>query len=467
MDRFSNEFLFGIATSSYQIEGAWNIKGKGENIWDRLVHTHPEVIKDHSTGDVSASSYFLYKEDVKIIKDIGFDFYRFSISWARILPTGESHEVNLNGIEHYNNVINELLKNGIQPMITMYHWDLPQRLQDMGGWLNPLIVDFFCDYARILFAKFGDRVKFWITINEPLEVTQGYGDSTYAPMLDFHGSGEYLAGHHLLLAHSKVYRLYQETFKTLQNGKVSIGISGKCAFPATNSKEDTEAADRHMEFSIGWFSHPIYSSEGNYPPVMRERVDNNSKNEGRRKSRLPTFTPDEITLVKGSSDFFAFQHYTSVEVTSGIEGKIPSIQRDSYVKFVKNQNWPSSNITWLKTVPEGLRKALNWINQKYNPPEIFITESGYGMEGEKSLEDDERITYFSSYLKELLKSINEDKCKVIGYTAWSLLDNFEWSAGYTAKFGLVHVDFDDINRKRTPKKSALFFKRLLMSRIIP
>lgn len=466
MNQFPVGFLIGIATSSYQIEGARDIEGKGENVWDRLLHTNPEVVDDKSNGDVSCNSYFMYKDDIKIIKDIGFDFYRFSISWARILPSGEGHDLNLEGINHYKTFIDELLANGIQPFITMYHWDLPQKLQDIGGWLNPLIVDHFVDYAKILFENYGDKVKYWTTINEPMEISSGYGDVNLAPMLDLHGVGSYLAGHHLLLAHANAYRLYDQTFRKRQKGMVSIGISGKYSFPSSDSEEDKEAAQRDMQFSIGWIAHPIFSKDGDYPPVMRQRVDMNSKAEGRSKSRLPVFTSQEVAILKGSADFFSYQHYTSHEIANGEEGKNPSRVRDSGVIEKQNKNWRSSNVTWLKVVPEGFRLALNWIKDQYDNPNIFITESGYGSINETSLNDDDRIYYFREYLKELLKSIHEDKCTIMGYTAWSLLDNFEWLMGYTAKFGLVHVDFEDPKRKRQPKKSAEFFKKLLKTRCI-
>ncbi|KAF6211407.1 hypothetical protein GE061_011919, partial [Apolygus lucorum] len=231
--RFPDGFLFGTGTSAHQVEGAWNTDGKGESIWDKIVHDRPEKVADRTNADVACDSYHLYKEDVKIIKELGFDFYRFSISWPRVLPTGEAHIINVLGVKYYNNLIDELLKNNIQPMVTMYHWDLPQRLQDLGGWLNPMITDFFREYARLLFKLFGDRVKLWNTINEPEMIAIGYGNATMAPCIKLFGYGEYLAAHHMLIAHAKAYRVYDEEFRPTQQGRVTIALNSMYHFPKT------------------------------------------------------------------------------------------------------------------------------------------------------------------------------------------------------------------------------------------
>lgn len=197
----------------------WNFLGKGENIWDRLTHTHPELITDHSTGDISCDSYNKWKEDVQILKKVGVDFYRFSLSWSRILPTGFTNKINPDGLRYYNDLINELLRNNIEPMVTIYHWDLPQPIQDLGGWTNAQTSVYLEDFARVVFDNFGDRVKKWITINEPASICEGvYGNSDGAPDVKSPGIGDYLCGKSILLAHARIYHLYNSKYRSEQKG---------------------------------------------------------------------------------------------------------------------------------------------------------------------------------------------------------------------------------------------------------
>ncbi|RZF43906.1 hypothetical protein LSTR_LSTR007242 [Laodelphax striatellus] len=462
---FPKDFLFGAASASYQIEGAWNKDGKGENIWDHYTHQNPNLIRDHSNGDIACDSYHKYKEDVQLLKTVGFNAYRFSISWSRILPKGDDSLVNEKGIKYYSDLIDELLANGIQPMVTMYHWDLPEPLDKIGGWTNPVLADYFEAYARILFIKLGNRVKLWITLNEPMEVVHGYGSVDYPPFLNYNGVGEYLAAHTLIRAHAKVYHLYNNEFRTEQKGLIGITLNSDFSFPKTTSKDDIEAAQTAMQFFLGWFAHPIHSKEGDYPSVMRQRIDENSKKEGRFKSRLPRFTQEEIESIRGSSDFFGLNHYTSRYASKGQSGKVPSVEYDSGVMKTIDPSWPGSASEWLKVVPSGFRHLLKWIKKEYGDKPIIVTENGFSDKGE--LNDDDRIRYYSSYLQELSKAIKDDKCNVIGYTAWSIMDNFEWCKGYTERFGIYQVDFTSPDRTRKPKKSVKFFQKLIETRIVP
>lgn len=463
--KFPDDFIIGVASASYQVEGAWNENNKGENIWDRLTHTRPDVIKDHSTGDVACDSYHKYKEDVQLLKNVGFDFYRFSISWSRVLPTGESNVVNQDGIDYYNNLINELLANQIQPLVTIYHWDLPQPLQDLGGWTNALIVDYFVDYARVVFEHFGDRVKWWVTINEPGEVISGYGSEGYAPYFNYEGTADYLAAHNLIKAHAKAYRLYDKEFRAKQNGKLGITLHIRFFKEFASSQEDKDAAERSMQFYCGLFAHPIYTKEGDYPPVVRERVDKNSAEEKRTRSRLPVFSKEEVEEMRGNFDFFGLNHYTTRLIQAGISGPNPSMLRDSAAVWQIDPTWPTAASDWIKVVPWGFRGLLNWIKDHYDNPPVLITENG--VSSNSGLKDTDRIQYYHDYLDAMLKAMYEDGCNVIGYTAWSIVDNFEWLKGYTERFGIYHVDFEDPKRPRTPKQSASFFKTLLSTRTLP
>ncbi|KAJ9579873.1 hypothetical protein L9F63_004475, partial [Diploptera punctata] len=442
--------------------------GKGWNIWDTLTHQRPDYIFDKSNGDVACDSYHKYKEDIQLLKQLGVNFYRFSISWARILPKGYANYINKYGIDYYNNLINELLANSIQPMVTMYHWDLPEELQDIGGWPNIKLADYFEDYARLLFTHFGDRVKLWITFNEPASFVGGYGSTGHlpsAPAIYQPGIADYLAAHTVIHAHAKVYHMYYREFKKQQKGKIGITLNAPACKPDNSSINDEEACERLMQFNLGYYAHPIFSKEGDYPDVMKERITKNSKEEGYPASRLPTFSKREIKHIRGTYDFFGMNVYTGVLAKDGEMGPIPSLLRDGGVKVSQDPTWPSSASAWLKVVPWSMRAVLNWISKEYNNPTVIVTENGFSDHGE--LNDTARIKYYISYLKEMLKAIHEDGCNVIGYAAWILLDNFEWNRGYTEKFGLYHVDFNDPTRPRTEKQSARIYREIIKTRKIP
>ncbi|XP_014289377.1 myrosinase 1 [Halyomorpha halys] len=460
--KFPKDFIFSVATASYQIEGAWNEDGKGENIWDRLVHTNPAAIAFNDTGDIACDSYHKYKEDVKNIKTIGFKMYRFSLSWSRLFPDGFITEPNLNGVQYYRNLIDELLLNGIEPMVTLYHWDLPQPIQDIGGWLNPLIVDIFAEYARAVYRLFGSKVKWWLTINEPERVSVGYRGQL-APLLDFHNFGMFFSGHNALKAHAKAYAIYDKEFRPAQKGKVSFALSGAYFIPNDpNSAIDLAAVETAMQISFGWFGHPVFSKDGDYPKQIKELILKDGCVQGIHPSAcFPQFTEQEINELKGSFDFLALNQYSTNLIVNGTVITNPeSNPGDKEVIIPKeNQRWKQTDCFWEQIVPEGLSGSIRWLRKEYNDPEIFVTENGYCGSGDNN-DDETRIDYFSSYLQELVKVIDEG-AKVIGYTAWSLMDNFEWRNGYRSKFGIMNVDFNDPDRKRTFKDSAMFFKQLI------
>ncbi|KAL0850752.1 hypothetical protein ABMA28_006694 [Loxostege sticticalis] len=463
---FPKNFMFGVATAAYQIEGAWNVSGKGESMWDRYTHEHPDRVFDHSTGDVAADSYHQYKTDVALLSELNVAFYRFSISWTRILPTGLSNEINEDGIRYYKELIAELHRHGIEPLVTMYHWDLPQALQDLGGWTNPITADYFVDYAKVLLDNFSDTVRFWITFNEPFTFCHdGYGGND-APGGRSSGFEDYMCAHTVLRAHGMTYRMFEKEYKRRFKSFMGITLDLAWIEPATTSTEDQIAAETARQFIFGWFAHPIFSAQGDYPPVMRTRVDANSLRHHYSRSRLPHFTAEEITAIRGSSDFLGLNHYTTYLARKiGSTGTVPLYDEDVGAAFSQREDWPKSNSTWLKVVPWGLRKTLNWVKNTYKNPPVLITENGISLE--PGLNDMRRINYIDGYLRALHAAITKDHCHVFAYTYWSLIDNFEWMRGYSERFGLYEVDYTSPERTRTARRSAAYFGKVASTRCLP
>ncbi|KAK9154605.1 hypothetical protein Sjap_002085 [Stephania japonica] len=310
---FRKDFLFGAASSAYQYEGAANESGRGPSIWDTFTHKYPGKIRDGSNGDVADDSYHLYKQDVGLVKDIGFDAYRFSISWSRVLPKGKlSGGVNREGIQYYNNLINELLSKGIKPFATLFHWDLPQALEDAySGFLSPLIVNDFQDYAELCFKEFGDRVKDWITFNEPWTFSHGgYTTGAHAPgrcsswvenncSTGDSGREPYIVAHHQLLAHAAAVKLYREIYKESQKGIIGITLVVNWIVPYSDNRTSKAATQRAIDFMLGWFMDPL--THGSYPSTMKSRVG----------VRMPDFTEEQIHMVNGSFDFIGLNYYTA------------------------------------------------------------------------------------------------------------------------------------------------------------
>ncbi|CAH1647057.1 unnamed protein product [Spodoptera littoralis] len=466
---FPDDFAFGVSTAAYQIEGAWNEGGKGESIWDKYLHEHPKYTKDGSNADIATDSYHKYIEDIEMIKKLGVRYYRTSLSWPRILPDGTDNKINKEGVLHYRTLFKELIKANITPVVTLYHWDMPTIFVDLGGWSNPVSVDYFEDYARTSFRLFGDLVKYWLTVNEPHQhCVSSYGGSTI-PGLKSPGVALYLCTHNILLAHARVYHIYHQEFRDEQKGKITLSLDCNWSMPKHNGRpEDQEAAERHLEMHVGMFAHPIYSKTGDYPELVRQRIDNASHEEGFSKSRLPYFTDEQIEALKGSSDFFSLNHYTTYLIRAPSiedEWEIPSYDHDTGVKVEQDLSWSVPGVSWLSVYAPGLRKMIKWITKKYgNEIPIIVTENGVSDRGQ--LDDYDRVSYFNEYLYELLLAIHEDGSNVKGYFAWSLMDNFEWDDGYSQKFGLYKVDFNDPKRKRTPKLSAKIFHNIVCTRTV-
>lgn len=460
-DQFPADFAWATATAAYQVEGGWDEDGKGPSIWDTWAHSNK--IANGDTGDVACDSYHKYKEDVQLIKNLGSTHYRFSIAWSRVMSDGTNKTINEKGIEYYSNLIDDLLAHQIQPMVTIYHWDLPQALEDNGGWLNSSIQDHFVEYSRLCFSRFGNRVKLWITFNEPPEITlAGYGQGGSAPGHKDLAQGQYIAAHNLILSHAKAYRLYEKNFKAAQKGEVGISINQGWPEPKDSlNPDDIYASERSTSFYGAWFGNPIFVN-GDYPEVMKQRIAANSLAQGLPQSRLPAFTDEEKQIVNGSADFLGSNFY-SAELESDDPqppSNPPTYYNDKATRGEKDPSWLGSGSNWLNVSPFGIRKVMNWFKNHYNNIPVYVTENGLS-DRNGTLYDWHRVHYYRLYLSELLKAIKLDGCNVKGYTAWSLMDNLEWSVGYDEKFGLYSVNFSDPARPRTPKASAFWFRNLI------
>ncbi|CAH2059125.1 unnamed protein product, partial [Iphiclides podalirius] len=461
--KFRSDFKFGVSTSAYQIEGAWNVDGKGESIWDKYVRDHPEAIKDGRNGDVACDSYHNYKRDVEMLRELGVDHYRFSISWSRILPSGLPNNKSEQGLLYYDRLIDELLKHKIAPMVTLYHYDLPQNLQRLGGWANPLSATWFQDYARVVFERYGGRVRYWVTLDQPHSICMhGYGAALMPPALDSAGA-EYLCAKNVLLAHAYTYRMYEREFRDKHRGSVGISLSLNWADPADNSTEALEATERFREFHIDLFLHPIWSKAGDFPPNVKRIVAKRSKAQGFFGSRLPALSPEEIKLLKGSADFLGVNHYTTFLVKPSARFHGAAFDGDVAADVQFGEKWERAQSPWLRSAPYGLYKLCLYLNKRYDYPTVFFTEQGWSTG--TGLLDRSRVKNLREYLKALLLAI-EDGTEVLGFTVWSLMDNVEWNAGTSERFGLYEVDFDSEEKTRRPRMSALVYKRIIEKRII-
>ncbi|XP_024020697.1 beta-glucosidase 17-like [Morus notabilis] len=465
---FPPGFAFGTASSSYQYEGATSIKyGRTASIWDTFTAEFPEKIADGSSGEVANDFYHRYKDDIPVMKEIGFDSFRLSFSWSRILPRGTiSGGVNFDGINFYNNLIDELLQNGIEPAVTLFHWDLPQVLEDKyGGFLNPSIVEDYHDYANLCFALYGDRVKHWTTFNEPyIFSAQGYERGVMAPgrCSDYAGNcpfGDsatepYKVVHHILLAHADAVDLYRKKFQVTQEGIIGIGDVSHWMEPKFQTPESRDAAKRALDFMIGWVFDPVVF--GDYPKTMRSLVG----------SRLPNFTETQSELLKGSYDFLGLNYYTARyadDSNDDASSRPPRPANDMRVNLTFEGSdgrpiGPPTPTSWLLIYPKGFEDLVLYLKDKYNNPPLYILENGVvdSRDDDWLTEDHVRIKYFQDHLLHLLNAI-EAGADVRGYYAWTLQDCFDWNSGFTSEFGLIHVDREN-NLTRTRKNVSNWFQ---------
>ncbi|KAI4382167.1 hypothetical protein MLD38_008165 [Melastoma candidum] len=465
---FPQGFVFGAATSAYQVEGAASEDGRTPSIFDTSAKSGAMGGGD---GDVACNQYHKYKEDVQLMVDTGLDAYRFSISWSRLIPGGRG-PLNPKGLQYYNNLIDELTAKGIQPHVTLVHIDLPQALEDeYGGFVSRRVVEDFTAYADVCFRMFGDRVKYWTTFNEAnIFVLTGYdigllppqrcSSSSFRKCSRGNSSTEpYLATHNILLAHASAARLYNSKYKEKQKGLIGINLFGYSFAPSSNSTEDIAAVQRAKEFHFGWYLDPL--TYGDYPAIMK-------KNAG---LRIPTFTTLESRLLKGSLDFIGLNYY-SVMYVEDDPGSLNTSPRDlladSGVAIKGLHRNMSSAGRGLETssfyefpvTPWGLQLLLEFIKQDYGNPPIFIHENGQRSVRNSSLEDWSRVELLRGYIGGLLDSIR-NRSNTRGYFTWSLMDVLEPTDGYESAYGLYYVDLDDPELRRQPKLSARWYSRFL------
>ncbi|NWI62451.1 LPH hydrolase, partial [Todus mexicanus] len=465
---FPEDFTWGVSSSAYQIEGGWDADGKGPSIWDNFTHV-PGNIKNGDTGDIACDSYNKVEEDIYLLRALGVKNYRFSLSWPRIFPSGRNNSINSRGVDYYNRLIDGLVANNITPIVTLHHWDLPQALQDIGGWENNELIDLFDSFADFCFRTFGDRVKFWITFNEPQVIAwAGYGSGEFPPNVKDPGSAPYRVAHILLKAHARAYHTYDDKYRASQGGIIALCPNIDWAEPKSPSDpRHIEAADRYLQFLVGWFTHPIFKN-GDYPDAMKWKVGNRSELQNLPSSRLPVFTAEEREYIRGTADVFCFNTYTTSIVTHATTRLKPfSYQYDQEVSRTVDISWPSSAITSHRAVAWGLRRLLNWIKEEYGNPPIYIIENGVGKKTKSDVDDNSRIFYHKTYIDEALKACKLDGVNLKGYNAWSFMDSFEWLNGYDPRFGLHQIDFDNPSRPRTPKRSAVYYAEIIRNNGIP
>ncbi|KVH91147.1 hypothetical protein Ccrd_006850 [Cynara cardunculus var. scolymus] len=458
---FPDDFLFGVGTSAYQVEGAWNTDGKGLSIWDCFSLRNPNKIAGGVNACVTVDSYSRMKADVQLLKKMGVNSYRFSISWSRILPGGKvSIGKNQKGIDYYNKLIDELLANGIEPFVTLFHWDLPNALEEeYMGFLSSKIVADFVDYVDICFWEFGDRVKNWVTVNEPYRFTYGgYITGVYAP-----GRGE----------NSKDSDLETEPYIGFQKGKVGItlDLSFWKPYRGPSNQQDVKAVEYAFDFVNGWFLEPL--TKGTWPENMQKFATTPTTNYPNGRP-LPKFSEDQRTKLIDSYDFLGINYYTAhyaqyqapssnIPLGYATDCHYKELGRDPNDIPIGKPAYPDS---WVYLCPNELTELLYRVKSTYNLSKpIIITENGSPDMNErgKTYEEVRDDTYRMEYIKKHLIAIRtamRNKVNVVGYFVWSFMDSFEWSSGYDERFGMIYVDYVN-DLQRYPKNSALWFKIFL------
>lgn len=437
---FPQDFLWGAATASYQIEGAALEDGRGECIWTRFSHT-PGKVRDGDTGDVACDHYHRYADDVALMQQLGLKAYRLSISWPRVQPQGTG-AVNEAGLVFYDRLVDSLLDANIRPFVTLYHWDLPQALQDKGGWENPEIAHWFADYTDLITRRLGDRVKDWITLNEPWVFTfVGYGFGIHAPgIADM--AAAYRAAHNALIAHGDSMRVIRQNVPGAQAG---ITLDIPHFHPATQSDADIAAANRQFAAHAAWFLDPVF--KGAYPAEIAEAI---------QFDKIDGIVHADIHRAQAASDFLGINHYS--RFLARHDPDAPPL----YVNRVDApENAEKTAMDW-EVYPEGLFNVLTRVNREYAPGAFYVTENGAAYDDPEpdgdTVADPERRDYLYRYFGMAERAI-ANGVPLKGYFVWSFLDNYEWAQGYSKRFGLVQVNYK--TQQRTLKSSARWYKRVI------
>lgn len=435
--KFPADFLWGSATASYQIEGHTPPDGRGECIWDRFSHTPGNVING-DTGDVACDHYHRYAEDVALMSQLGLQVYRFSIAWPRVIPAGTG-ATNPAGLDFYDRLVDKLLEANIRPYATLYHWDLPQALQDQGGWENPVSVQWFADYAGLMATRLGDRVKDWMTINEPWVVAfLGNWLGMHAPgKKDLHTA--FVVAHHLLLAHGAAVPVIRSA---VPDAQVGIVLNLNYLDAASSDPKDQEAQRRVEGMNNRWFLDAVF--KGHYPADIVELMG----------PVLDGIDLDAVKVAAVPTDFLGINYYT----------RNTFVWDDTNPIGIGNFRHEASEYTAMdwEVYPDGLKQLLLQVHREYGPKAIYVTENGAAYDDPPPangvVEDPQRVAYLQSHFAAAAEAIAEG-VPLKGYFVWSLLDNFEWSFGYSKRFGIVYVDY--ATQQRTPKRSALYLQSLI------
>lgn len=465
---FPNGFLWGAASAAYQIEGAWDEDGKGPSIWDNYVRIPGTTFKG-TNGNVAVDHYHRYKEDVALMKEMGLKAYRFSIAWTRIFPNGRG-EPNEAGLKFYDDLIDELIKNNITPVITVYHWDLPQALQDeYGGWEGRQIIEDFNNYCVAMFKRYGDRVKYWVSLNEQnVFIGHGYINNVHPPKV-VDAKRMYAANHIANLANAKVI----QSFRTIvPDGKIGPSFAYSPAYPASNKPEDIIAAENAEELTSFWWMD-VYAW-GEYPKAMWDYLV--------REGQAPEILPGDMELLKaGKPDFMGMNYYQTATYamnpldgacanagsmnTTGKKGTSPEMGVPGLYKTAPNPNLETTDWDW-KIDPVGLRVALRRVTSRYKMP-ILISENGLGafdkLEAGDVVNDDYRIAFIKRHVEECQQAIT-DGVDLLGYCVWSYTDLLSWLNGYQKRYGFVYVNRDEESEKdlrRIKKKSFYWYKKVI------
>ena len=435
--RFPSDFTWGFAASAYQVEGAAAEDGRGPSIWDMFARKRGAVVNGDN-GDVACDHYHRFREDVALMAELGASAYRFSISWSRVLPQGTG-SVNRRGLDFYQRLVDELLSAGVQPMVNLFHWDLPQALQDRGGFASPEVVGWFADYTALVTAHLGDRVSDWMTFNEPaVYAFLGHADGIHAPGLR-HWPTAIKVGHNELLAHVAAVDVIRDA---VPGARIGMAIDVNQAVPATDSERDRRAADLWHATRDWWFLDPLYGR--GYPADGREAHRAAEHLEGVELSDPPP----------GQLDYIGLNYYRRETVRT----------RSDEAFDWGAEPPPDAELTAMgwHVAPDGLRDMLLELNRRYSPKQIVISENGAAYEdtvaSDGTVHDDDRLTYISRHLSAVADA-RDAGVPVGGYYVWSFMDNFEWSFGYTKRFGVVRVDFDTL--ARTAKQSGRWYRDLI------